>query len=65
MTIDDYNYIKSENLGASELMKKAIIMHKNGEISLDKFYTEEIERLRGNIRKLQNAITSVGESKWL
>lgn len=64
VTHDDYSYIKLEGLSPSELFKKAIIMHKDGEIKQDKYYTAEIERLQLAIKRLQNAITQVGETQW-
>lgn len=64
VTHDDYSYLKDNQLGASELFKKAIIMHKEGQIREERFYLMEIERLTNIIKKLQNTITQVGELKW-
>lgn len=64
MTHDDYTYIKLEGISPSELFKKAIIMHKEGEIKQDRFYNAEIERLQLVVKKLQDAITKVGETQW-
>ena len=63
LTHDDYSYVKTEGLSPSELFQKAIIMHKNGEVRQDKYYISEIDRLQLAIKRLQNAITQVGESQ--
>ncbi len=64
VTHDDYSYMKLAGLSPSELFKKAIIMHKEGEIRMDKMYNEEILHLKEVVKKLQNTITQVGETKW-
>ena len=61
VTHEDYSYIKLEGLSPSELFKKAIIMHKEGEIKQDKFYALENERLKLAIKKLNDILMRAGE----
>lgn len=63
LSYDDIQYIKENDLSPSGLMKKAILLHKEGEIKLDKYYIEEIDKLKLVIKKLQNTITTVGDNK--
>lgn len=61
--LEDYNYLKDNDLKPSELLRKAIIMHKSGEIREERFYLQEIERLQQRLMKLQNLLTEAGATK--